>query len=106
MYVCMHEKNKYWLTLLRPGNIHGFSGGLSENESKYLNERDHKIYTAWQSMGRQVNLFSYMESGPGGIFWPKRDTGRHLEHPEKVGFLTERGRKRAKEWRDATFMKE
>ena len=30
----------------------------------------------------------------------------HLEHPEKVVFLTERGRKRVKEWRDATFMKE
>ena len=25
------------------GNIHGFSGGLSANECKYLNERDHKI---------------------------------------------------------------
>ena len=51
-------------------------------------------------------FFSYLENGPGGIFWPKRDTGRHLEHPEKVPFLTERGRKRVKEWRDATFMKE
>ena len=25
------------------GNIHVFSGGLSENECKYLNERDHKM---------------------------------------------------------------
>ena len=73
---------------------------------KYLKERDHKIYTALQSMGRQVIFFSYVESGPGGIFWPKRDDGRHLEHPEKVGFLTERGRQRVKEWRLATFMKE
>ena len=33
-----------------------------------------------------------MESGPGGIFWPKSATGCHLEHPEKVVFLTERVR--------------
>ena len=39
------------------GNIHGFSGGLSANEWKYLNERDHKIYTASQTMGGQVNFF-------------------------------------------------
>ena len=26
------------------GNIHAFSGGLSENECKYLNKRDHKFY--------------------------------------------------------------
>ena len=51
-------------------------------------------------------FFSYMENGPGGIFWPKRDNGVHLEHPEKVVFMTERGRKRVKEWRDATCMKE
>ena len=29
-----------------------------------------------------------------------------LEQPEKVVSLTERGRKRVKEWRQATFMKE
>ena len=51
-------------------------------------------------------FFSYMENRPGGIFWPKRITEDHLEHPEKVVFLPERGRKRVKEWRDATFMKE
>ena len=50
------------------GNIHAFSGGLSANECKYLNERDHKIYTASQTMGGQVNFFSYLENGPGGIF--------------------------------------
>ena len=54
--------------------------------------------------GWAVNFFSsYMESGPRGMFWTKE---RHLEHPEKVVFLPERGRKRVKEWRDATFMKE
>ena len=47
-----------------------------------------------------------MESGLGGIFWPKGASGRHLEQPEKVVFLPERARKRVKEWHDATFMKE
>ena len=51
-------------------------------------------------------FFPNMESGHGGIFWPKRTDGDHLEHPEKVVFMPERGRKRVKEWRDATFMKE
>ena len=40
-------------------------GGLSENECKYLNERDHK-FNSWN-----CNFFlsySYMESGPEGIF--------------------------------------
>ena len=44
-------------------------------------------------------FFSYLENGPGGIFWPKRTDGDHLEHPEKVVFMTERGQKRVKEWR-------
>ena len=52
-------------------NIHGFSGGLSANECKYLNERDHKIYTAWQSMGRRVIFFfPTWKTGPG-FLWPK-----------------------------------
>ena len=51
-------------------------------------------------------LFLYMERVPGGIFWPKTHSDTHLEHPEKVVSLTERGRKRVKEWRQATFMKE
>ena len=81
--------------------------GLSENECKYLNERDHKIYTASQSMGRQVNFFSSTwKVVPGACFGPQSRTGPHLEHPENVGFMPERGRKRVKEWRDATFMKE
>ena len=32
-------------------NIHVFSGGLSENECKYLNERDHKIYCSFFVFG-------------------------------------------------------
>ena len=39
------------------GNIYAFSGGLSENECKYLNERDHKFYMASQTMGGQVIFF-------------------------------------------------
>ena len=62
----------------------GFSGGLSANEWKYLNERDHKIYTASQNMGGQVIFFSYMESGHGGIFWPWLEKIGTVEHPERV----------------------
>ena len=51
-------------------------------------------------------LFSHIWRGPGGIFWPKTLSDTHLEHPKKVPFLTERGRKRVKEWRYTTFMKE
>ena len=48
------------------GNIHGVSGGLSANERKYLNERDHKIYTASQTMGGRVNFFfPTWKTGPG-----------------------------------------
>ena len=51
------------------GNIHAFSGGLSANEYKYLNERDHKFYCTFFIFGGAVIFFfSYMESGPGGIF--------------------------------------
>ena len=51
------------------GNIHAFSGGLSANECKYLNERDHKIYMV-KKIGWLPSkfFFSYMESGPRGIF--------------------------------------
>ena len=37
--------------------MHGFSGGLSANECKYLNERDHKFYMASQTMGGTVIFF-------------------------------------------------
>ena len=43
----------------------------------------------WQES--QVIFFSYMESGFRGIFWPKRHSGTHLEHPKKLVFLPERG---------------
>ena len=51
-------------------------------------------------------LFSHISRGPGGIYWQETLSDTHLEHPEKVPFLTERGRKRVKEWRYTTFMKE
>ena len=50
------------------GNIHWFSGGLSANECKYLNERDHKMLRKNKLVGYRVIFFSYMESGLGGIF--------------------------------------
>ena len=31
-----------------------------------------------------------MERSPGGLFWPKTDSDRHLENPKKVVSLTER----------------
>ena len=31
-----------------------------------------------------------MERSPGGLFWPKTDSERHLENPKKVVSLTER----------------
>ena len=39
------------------GNIHAFSGGLSANECKYLNERDHKFYCTFFLFGGAVNFF-------------------------------------------------
>ena len=82
----------------------GFSGGLSENECKYLNERDHKIYTASQSMGRQVNFFFPTWKVVPGAYSDQRETpGDTWNTPKKWFFCP---RKRAKEWRDATFMKE
>ena len=52
-----------------------------------------KSYVAVKEMsspGREV---------PGACFGPQSHTEPHLEHTEKVTFLTERGRKRVKEWR-------
>ena len=49
---------------------------------------------------------SRISMGPGGIHWQETHSDTHLEHPEKVPFLTVRGRKRVKEWRYTTFMKE
>ena len=51
-------------------------------------------------------FFSYMESGPGGMFWTKIRKNRNRGTPRKSGFFQERGRKRVKEWGDVTFMKE
>ena len=44
--------------------MHVFSGCLSENECKYLNERDHKFYTVCQSMGYQVKKFRTLDPHP------------------------------------------
>ena len=48
-------------------------------------------------------FFSYMESGPRGMFWTKEPQRAAPGTPRKSGFSA---RKRVKEWRDATFMKE
>ena len=66
------------------GNIHGVSGGLSANERKYLNERDHKIYTASQTMGGRVNFFFPTWKVVPGAYSDQRPSGTHLEHLEKM----------------------
>ena len=51
-------------------------------------------------------LFSYMEKCPGGIFWPILWNFVKPGTPRNSGFFQKRGRKRVKEWREVTFMKE
>ena len=61
---------------LSPGpcgaEINVFSEGLSENDWKRLNERDHKFDTPCKSMGRRVNLFSPTFQGVPGAYTDKR----------------------------------
>ena len=69
------------------GNIHAFSGGLSANECKYLNERDHKIYTASQSMGGRVNFFfPTWKTGPGAYSDQRGTMGYTWNTPKKWFF--------------------
>ena len=76
------------------GNIHAFSGGLSANECKYLNERDHKIYTASQSMGRRVICFFLLGKWSLGHILTKEAQWGTPGTPRKSGFSD---RKRPKE---------
>ena len=68
-------------------NIYAFSGGLSANECKYLNERDHKIYTASQSMGGRVNFFfPTWKTGPGAYSDQRETPGDTWNTPKKWFF--------------------
>ena len=68
----------WWLVVftLSPGprkaEINVFSEGLSENDWKRLNERDHKFDTPCKSMGRRVNLFSPTSQGVPGAYSDQR----------------------------------
>ena len=86
--------------IILSAQIHNIKGENLPNQSLP------QEYLTWHISSVYQVIFFYVPRGPGGIFWPKTDSARHLEHPEKVVFLPERGRKRVKEWRDATFMKE
>ena len=67
---------------------------------KKLNERDHKICTASESMGGRANFFFPTCKEVLGAYSDKRGTaGYTWNTPKKCFFLTERGRKRVKEWR-------
>ena len=65
------------------GNIYAFSGGLSENECKYLNERDHKFYCTFFLLGGAVKKFFLCSKGSKGHILTRECP---LEHPEKVFF--------------------
>ena len=63
----------------------GFSGGLSENECKYLNERDHKICSSALVFAGTANFFfPTWKVVPGACFEPKLEKIGTVEHPERV----------------------
>ena len=86
--------------IILSAQIHNIKGENLPNQSLP------QEYLTWHISSVYQVIFFYVPRGPGGIFWPKTHSDTHLEHPEKVVSLTERGRKRVKEWRQATFMKE
>ena len=67
------------------GNIHAFSGGLSANEWKYLNERDHTIYTAIQLRHTDVNKAWYHSQHPQVLHSNKVNTLR--ASPQSLSWL-------------------
>ena len=91
--------------------IQVFSGSLSENDRKSINERDHKFYCTLVIFECAVNFFfPTWKNVPGAYSERFSDIIGHREHPEntlKRRFLSKKkGRKRVKEWREVTFMKE
>ena len=52
------------------------------------------------------DLFWLLPKGPRGMFWAKMAHFGPPGTPRKSAFFYERGRKRMKEWRKVTFMKE
>ena len=65
--------------------INVFSDGLSENDRKSQNERDHKFYRTSLIFGWPVNFFFPTWKGiPGAYSEPFCDILGHREHPERV----------------------
>ena len=79
-------------------------------ECKWLKEPKWKSSQILQFRARFCRnckfLFSMMEKCPGGIFWAIFRQWQTPGTPRKSGFFQRKGRKRVKEWREVTFMKE
>ena len=90
--------SQMWSSWLITKDIHVLHGFFKQSEWKWLKDPVRKrkqIYTAFDPYGVPCeNLFSFIQRSSGGKIWPKRLAG------------TEKDRKRVKEWRKATFMKE
>ena len=69
------------------GNIHGVSGGLSANECKYLNERDHKFYCSFFYFWVSSNFFFPTWKVVPGAYSDQRDpAGPTWNTPKKWFF--------------------
>ena len=77
-----HFLGEIWLL----HQLYAFSGGLSENECKYLNKRDHKIYTVKKVVGYRVIFFPACKVVPGA-YSDQRGPAGPTWNPEKVVFL-------------------
>ena len=65
--------------------IQVFSGGLSENDRKSINERDHKFYRPPLIFGWPVNFFfPTWKNVPGAYSERFSEIIGNREHPEKV----------------------
>ena len=81
--------------------------GLNENGWKRLiGQRLRNIPANDKLRLPESFLFCMMERVPGGMFWAKVAHFGPPGTPRKSAFFYERGRKRMKEWRQVTFMKE
>ena len=97
---CNSDDYSFFTLSLGPleAEIHVFSDGLSENDKKSIDERDHKFYCTPVIFECAVNFFFPTWKGVLGAY-PDRFffTFRTQEHPERGVLLDKRGRKRVKE---------
>ncbi len=94
--------SKIWSSWLITKDIHVLHGFLRRSEWKWLKEPLWKrSQSCWAfdlyGVPSKKNCTT-ISRGSGGKFWPMRLAGTRSEHPERVVFLNERGRKRVKEW--------